>query len=318
MCVHYVLGDNIEPVDPNAKKNGSRFEETLNMLVIFADKIHILARESVRSSVRSFLVATMFSNRLITRRQFDEEINDILNRFQHTTVVAFGRSLDLMRLLIHVNAIMAFPIFNWKILSDEQRHGQDCAFFNQPAISTDEQSNQSCSCATSRTCNVPAFLLSTNGTVKYKYPGFVYGCQLPESVFLSSWSCLYSSACIDELRLNLNLAPGYLEWYHEGTGKPVVLNATETRFNVNDTIETLAYSMFIESWTRNVSYERYFNSCASTSCTYTYHYRFDRMEMFTTFLSVFSGLSLAIRFAVPHLIRIVGEIRARFRIAPAQ
>jgi hypothetical protein len=55
--------------------------------------------------------------------------------------------------------------------------------------------------------------------------------------------------------------------YQELTGGIVELNSTSTRFNINDTIETLASEMFIESWTSNVSYERFFNSCAASYCT---------------------------------------------------
>ena len=96
----------------------------------------------------------------------------------------------------------------------------------------------------------------------------------------------------------------------------VALNATRTRFSVNDTIETLAYNMFIESWANNVSYEMFFQACASTECTYSYHVRFDILEIITTFLSVFSGLSLGLRLLVPFLISVVGRARKRFRVTP--
>ncbi|CAF4269611.1 unnamed protein product, partial [Adineta steineri] len=83
-------------------------------------------------------------------------------------------------------------------------------------------------------------------------------------------------------------------------------------------IETMAYEMFIESWSTNTSYENFFNSCAPMYCTYTYYYQFDALELLTTFLSVFAGLSLGLRFIVPHLMKLIEKIRNRFRVTPQQ
>ena len=284
--------------------------------ISFLAKMCSLAQESVSSSVETFLSSTMLTNQLITRTEFNQEINDTLARFHLKTPIAFARTLDLTRLLIHDNAIMEFPLSNWITLQDEQLQDQNLAFFSQSNVFIVQESNQSCSCATSSTCISPSIIFKDDGTVNYTIPGFAYGCYLFQSVLLSSLSCLYSLTCIAELRQYLDLRVGALEEYHATTGYPIQLNASATRFNVSDTIETLAYAMFIESWTSNVSYERYFNSCAPTSCTYTFHYRFDGMEMFTTFLSVFSGLSLAIRFVVPHAVRLLRQGRNRARIVP--
>jgi hypothetical protein len=290
------------------KYNQSReFRSIRTSFIHFFEKICGLAQTSASNSAQTFLASTMLANQLITHTQFDGEIDDTLTRFQLETPIAFARTLDLTRLLVHDNAIMAFPLENWKILQDETREEQDPSFFNLPTIFIDSQSNQSCSCATSSNCTLPALIFNEDGTFEYIIPGFAYGCYLFQSVLFSSLSCLYSPTCIAELRLYLNLSAGSLEAHHERTGEPIQLDAAATRFNVNDTIE---------SWTSNVSYERYFNSCAPTSCTYTYHYRFDEAEMFTTFLSVFSGLSLAIRFAVPYALRLCEKIRDRLRIFP--
>jgi hypothetical protein len=90
------------------------------------------------------------------------------------------------------------------------------------------------------------------------------------------------------------------------------------RFAVNDTVETLANELFTESWIRNVSYEQFCNSCAPNYCIYTYHYRFDALELLTTFMSVFAGLLLDLRFLVPRLVDTITKVRHRFRIGPAQ
>ena len=284
--------------------------------ISFFEKICALAQASATTSVQTFLSSTTFTNQLITRTQFDQQINDTLTRFQHTTPISFARTLDLMRLLIHADALMAFPLSNWQILPDEQQHqAETSSFFNVPVILINERSNQTCSCATLNTCTAPALIFNADGRIDYSIPGFVYGCYLFQTVLFSSLSCLYSSTCIAELRQHLNLSAESLDDYHVETGNPIQLDAAATRFNINDTIETLTDAMFIESWTSNVSYERYFNSCAPDSCTYTLYYRFDVLELFTTFLSVFSGLSVAVRFAVPYSMGLFGKIRVHYRVA---
>ncbi len=50
-----------------------------------------------------------------------------------------------------------------------------------------------------------------------------------------------------------------------------------------------------------------------TCCTYTYYYRSDSFELLATFLSVFNGLLVGLRFIVPYLVRIIMNIQNRFR-----
>ncbi|CAF1545437.1 unnamed protein product [Adineta steineri] len=138
--------------------------------------------------------------------------------------------------------------------------------------------------------------------------GMVFGCYLLETVLLSSLSCFYSETCISNFRYILGAIPFPVQ----------ALNDSLTRFSVNDTIETMAYQMFIESWASNVSYEKFYNSCSPNYCMYTYYYRFDMLQLLTTFLSVFAGLSLGIRFVVPYIVKIFQKIQHRFRIVPMQ
>ncbi|CAF3893939.1 unnamed protein product [Rotaria sp. Silwood1] len=69
-------------------------------------------------------------------------------------------------------------------------------------------------------------------------------------------------------------------------GIPIRFDPALTRFAVDDTIETLAYNMFIETWINDTSYERYFDACVPKECIYAYHYQFDALEILTTFLNM--------------------------------
>jgi hypothetical protein len=219
----------------------------------------------------------------------------------------FARTLELIRITIQGNAfIAAFPS-NWKfVLAND---GINASFRNEPVDYINTKHNTSCSCATSHTCTMPAQLLISTITPSL-VEGLVIGCNLLETVLLSSLSCFYSLECINNIRRMLRLSISSPEY------SDLQLNALLTRFNLNDTIEILASEMFIESWTSNVSYERFFNRCNPSICTYKYYYRFDILELLTTFLSVYGGLSLGIRFIVPYLVRMIKKIRNCIRIVP--
>ena len=71
--------------------------------------------------------------------------------------------------------------------------------------------------------------------------------------------------------------------------------------NANDTIETLANGMFIES--------------SPQFCTYAHIYRYDSLEVFTTFMGVFPGLSLSIHLIVPYLVKTIAKVRNQCRVS---
>ena len=76
-----------------------------------------------------------------------------------------------------------------------------------------------------------------------------------------------------------------------------------SRFQVNDTIETLVNHSFIDSWSNITSYERYYNACALIHCSFSYRKRLDVLYVVSTFLGGFSGLPTGLRFLSPHVLR---------------
>ncbi|CAF1394777.1 unnamed protein product [Adineta steineri] len=248
----------------------------------------------------------MLINQLESRERFENEINDTINQFQKRIPISFTQTLDLIRMTTQGNALLAMFSSNWNLSRAGIDTERNSSFVTIPIIHNNTEQNTSCSCATLQTCTVPAHLSSSNETMIID--GMVFGCYFLETVLLSSLSCFYSETCITNVRNLLGALPP----------TPQQLNNSLTRFSVNDTIETMAYQMFIESWTSNVSYEKFYESCSPNYCVYTYRSRFDVLEMLTTFLSVFAGLSFGIRFIVPYLVKIFQKIKRRFRIVPTQ
>ena len=289
--------------------SGNYFTSWIPLFIVSITNLCVLSNETIDNGISTLRSSTKFLKQLITRAEFNREMNETLDQFEKEIPIAFTRTLDLIRTSSQGNALMSLYTRNWAFVIDEKDEGENISFLNVPVIRYDEEQNITCSCATLRTCATPVKVsIFDDLTI---LDGFVFGCSLLETVLLSSLSCLYSDTCINNVRLMVGgdyVLPEF----------SVRLNAPSTRFSINDTIETMAREMFIESWMHEVSYERFFNSCAPSHCTFIYRYRFDVLELVTTFLSVFAGLSLGLRFAVPLLARIGKQIRNRLRVAPLQ
>ena len=282
------------------------FFEILNQLCA-------LAQQSIDDSIATFNGSTMLVNQMVTRSDFNEDVNGTIRQFQQRLPIAFGRTLDLMRTIIQGNALMGLFSSNWDLVVAEKGQGTNATFLTVPVRHTDNARNTTCSCATLKTCSTPAQLF-VSGSVYYTFEGLVSGCHMLETTLSSSFSCFYSATCANNSRVALNTVT-----LIEGTYKlspDRKFDSSSSRFEINATVETLSYEMFIESWTSNVSYGQFFDSCAISSCRYTYYYRFDALELLATFLSVFSGLSLGIRYIAPYAVRIYQRIRRATAVMP--
>ena len=264
------------------------------------------AKQSVNSSINLFMTSPMFVRDMMSSDQFYNEMNTTIIQFQQRIPIEFIRTLNLIRTTTEGNALMTVLSANWQIIRVSEDPDKNASFYNIPVTYVDLERNTSCSCATSRTCTVPAQFYNAYDQSYFTIETIRVGCYFLDAVLHSSFACFYDPKCA--FKIFQGMGP---------TDTPSV-NPNTTRFNINDTIETLANEMFIESWATNVFYERFFNSCAPNYCTYKEYYRFDALELLTTFLSVYAGLSFGIRFIVPYLVRMINKIRVRVRVVPIQ
>ncbi|CAF1306412.1 unnamed protein product [Adineta ricciae] len=251
----------------------------------------------------------MLINELQNSKDFLNEINNTINQFQQRIPIIFTQTLNLIRMTIQENALISMFSSNWNIIRDEEDIESNNTYITIPVIHNDTTENISCSCATLRACSMPVGYLKDKKSSMVYFDGILFVCNLLETVLLSSLSCFYSLTCIANIRDSMDASDIY---YDNSTQ----LNDSLTRFNISDTNKKLANEIFIESWIINVSYESFYNSCSPTYCTYTYYYRFDTVELLTTFLSVFAGLSTVIRFIVPYLMKIFQNLQRHIHVTP--
>ncbi|CAF1188251.1 unnamed protein product [Adineta steineri] len=269
-----------------------------------------LARENVKNSIDAFLASTLFTNQLMSCDAFTTEIDETLSQFKNKTKTTFAQMLDLIRSTTQGNALLHIYSQAWSLVEVKTNNGSNINFITVPLTLSNTEENISCLCSTLQTCRVPRQVNIARGLITID--GMVMGCHQLETLLFSSLTCFYSLQCSNDLRANIgakNLTMGQLNG----------LRALTTRFSMNDTIEKIAYEMFIESWSiPSISYETYFNSCSPSYCIYTYYQKSDSLEILTTFLSAYGNLSIAVYFIVPYLVEIIKKILICVRITQQQ
>ncbi|CAF1458347.1 unnamed protein product [Adineta steineri] len=285
------------------------FTQWINPFVKSLEQLCSLAKHNVENSIDAFLASTLFTNQLMSRDLFDTEMNETLSQFENKTKTAFAHILDLIRSTIQGNALLHINSQAWSLVKVKTNDGSDINFLTVPRTFNNTQENTSCLCSTLQTCRMPRQVNINSDLVTID--GIVIGCHQLETLLLSSLTCFYYLQCINILRA---LSEGEALTKEQFDG----LNTLTTRFSMNDTIEKIAYEMFIESWSTNTSYETYFNSCSPSYCIYTYYQKSDELEILTIFLSAYGSLSIAVYFIVPYLVKLIKKFLICFRITQQQ
>ncbi|CAF4155369.1 unnamed protein product [Adineta steineri] len=268
-----------------------------------------LAKHNVNNNIAVFLASTLFTNQLMSRSLFNTGMDETLSQFRNKTKTTFAHMLDFIRSTIQGNALLYITTETWSLAAAETDDKNNANLLSVPVALHNIQENTNCSCVTLRTCQKPRQVKKDGNWINID--GLVIGCHQLETLLFSSLSCLYSSACINDLRNSFHTSSSPFNQFIE-------LNAQRTRFSADYTVEKIAYEMFIESWSSNTSYERYFDSCSPSYCIYTYYLKSDPLEILTTFLSAYGSLSIIIYFIVPYLVKLIKKVLIRFRITQQQ
>ena len=258
-----------------------------------------MAKETLTISIGQYQARRFISNQLLPRALFEVENDARMQQFQSATSTIFRSLVGTIRAAAQGNALMTVLQTNW--IPKVDYFDSDVPLLTVPVV----YENSTCSCATSSTCSQPAiFLNRPSGRPYYTVSDIFLGCTPLDSLLMSSLSCFFSAACLESFLSAIPLTVTYILYDEQPYSmSPLSFSSNNTRFRVNDTLETIINSVFIDSWSIAISYPHYFDACQPLHCTYVFTQRLDITRAATTFLSVFGGLSTILRFGTPHLIR---------------
>ena len=265
-----------------------------------------LTNSTIADAIEQFQSSSFISSTAMSSTQFSVQINGGLERLQKSTSALLVRPLDVFRASAQGNAFITIGGNNWLFMltRDETR----APLTNTPIT----YSNGTCSCATSSSCFESAAFYNYTQSRVYTIDGIFRGCLFLDSVLRSSLSCFFSNACLSDLVGSMNLGNplpvGSTPKINSSIAAPLQFALPNSRFKANDTVETIFNQLFIDSWFNETSYERYFNACAPTHCTYSFARRLNVLYALTTFISVFSGLATFFRFFVSCVVKVAFKL----------
>lgn len=268
-----------------------------------------LALVSVEHGIATFLSSAFITDRVISQEHFDRQMNTTIVHFQRQMTAEFSQVLESMRLTSQGNHLMSLYLSDWQLILRDNQSGMASL-----SIEPVTYGNSTCSCATSHRCSITATLYDIDRTPLFPIDGLRFGCTTLETLLQSSLECFHLPVCFDGM-LNAMLISNF------DTDTPYdyplpfsVIDSNMSTLSIYDTMETMITRMMIDAWQWNASYPLFYNSCAPRECTFTRQYRFAVRNMITTFLSVFSGLSSILRYAVPRCIVLFKRIWNRNRV----
>jgi hypothetical protein len=89
-------------------------------------------------------------------------------------------------------------------------------------------------------------------------------------------------------------------------GRPLVDDPMLSRFPRNTTIAKIVKEIMIERWNSSTSYDRFYESCAPSYCTYSKKIRTKTIiEVIITLLSLIGGLIVPLQIITPHLVKFI-------------
>ena len=245
-----------------------------------------LAKQAAIDARELFLQTSVVSSQMPPMDLFYFNTNLTLNNFQSSLSSTFNHRLQMFRGLSQGNGLASVYSTNWNLFLFPDFH-------TNPKIYMKSQSYGECDCAISSSC------------IQDSIPfvrGYVVGCLPIESYLLSTFECLYSELCVNQISS-----------YVQSSFIPKSLNETELRFAMNTSINDLVKEMFIESWSNNVSYARFFEECQPRSCSYVLTERYNVLYVITTLLGLYGGIIILFKLIIPFTIRQIHKGINRFR-----
>ena len=89
----------------------------------------------------------------------------------------------------------------------------------------------------------------------------------------------------------------------------MILNYTNSSpFAPTTSIYTILERLTIEQWSKNISYQSFFDQCAPEYCTYSINQRRDILLIITVLLGFFGGLNVTLKLLTPMIIRFISWI----------
>ena len=193
--------------------------------------------------------------------------------------------------------------------------------FNLTGIRDGQSELTECICATNPLCHSSTHIYDSSFLVTvflnmpwiYTLSDLVERCSATDSLLFSTLECFYlHSDCFPLLANAAYIAQRTYMVPSIFYIRPLVYDATASRFPPHTSIKTIVEKLMIEQWNPAFSYEDFYHACAPRYCTYSQHTRLKTtVQVMIALVSMIGGLIASLRVLTPYLGRIILYLWAR-------
>lgn len=274
---------------------------------LFLSLLCTLSQRTVNSAIDEFLNSAFVNAQMISESEFQLQTAVIFNQFKTSTAQKYSRILTLVYEITESSAFVSSYSMNWFWWL---KYNSSIATI--PTKSVEIQDG--CYCGTRSNCTTSGgFYNPYSNIVNFTIPGFNVGCSPVKTLLQSTLECFYNQTCTD-----LVLYYATIDLIGEGDIHSFVnvsaMDSTRaSRFKTDILIQELVDELFVEEWQTNISYSSFYNKCAIAYCSYEVERPHNFIYIVSKIIGLYGGLSVALRFIVPHINKIAFVIRNRCR-----
>ena len=267
-----------------------------------------IANITVIEATRQFFSRIFVNAYVLSRNSFVSQVNASVITFQEMARVEFLYTMSIIGKLMEGNQYISNRMGSTSLYKDyypelTQFNLSSVRFVSNSRYSTDDN-GIFCYCAFDSKCNIELIFQigDTYINIFSDLEGMYYGCFISESVLKSALLCWYRSSCIDRMKESL-----------KDGGSPVHYNITPldpqlpSRFGLNDSTQIIFGQLMIEQWNSLILYEKFYEKCHPSYCTYSYKEKNNIVLIITTIIGFIGGLNVALRLISPLIVKIVSQ-----------
>ncbi|CAF1014240.1 unnamed protein product [Adineta steineri] len=263
------------------------------------DSVCSLAKTSITNALIDFNLTTFISKNLLSKNMLWAQMNASIDLYTMSIEYAFGRSLEIIRDLIHGNGLMSSTLSSLTVKLEPEKN-----FTVQPQYKTYEEGldGGECSCHDSPSCNEKqyVYLNRSKHSRDIYVPGLLIGCYGFEALLQSNLICFFNQSCIDGLRKAI--------LFKDNFTTSALDQAKLFYFNPNSTIRSMMEKAMVEKWVNSSNYDGYYNQCRPIYCKYTYKNKNNTIYIITTLFALIGGVSTVLKFTVPRFVKLIRKI----------
>lgn len=252
-----------------------------------------ISKKIIEENINTFNKNIFISLNILSEKIFQLQIQSIIHQFQSTIAITFQTQLELLRQITFNDQLISGLQTNFYFVYSLKNQST----LVKRAVTYIKSVDIVCSCAMELECasKTGIFPVRDQSVWLMTVSGMVSGCLTVESLLLSTLICFYNQTCVNQL----------ISYFYTKQTFTAMSTTVKSQYQLNSTIKSILDQLMIEEWINNISYEKYYQKCLPTLCTYTILQKHDFIFILTKILGLLTTLTLILKILIPFVVKLV-------------